>query len=228
MQLCIYCQSNPGETDDHVPPKSLFPKPRPSNLITVPACDQCNKSFKNDDEYFLNIALEWAASESSDGRQIADNRLRSMKRKESRRFWQSLVAKTEPVEVRTPSGLYLANSLEVRLDGGRIARTITRIVKGLYFEITKKPIPIGANVVSMQFSEFRRTCNDLPDMEQVIQAIPKFPGRFIGKDTFEFRYLIFNEASFFSVWFIQFYRRHGFIATTGLSNSVEDLQPSAI
>src|SRR5476649_803812 len=93
MQLCIYCQMNPGDTDDHVPPKGLFPKPRPSNLITVPACDQCNKSFKNDDEYFLNIALEWAASESSDGKQIADTRLRAMKRKESRTFWQSVLGK---------------------------------------------------------------------------------------------------------------------------------------
>ena len=100
MQLCIYCQTNPGGTVDHVPPKGLFPKPRPSNLITVPACNQCNQGFKNDDEYFLNIALEWAASESNDGRHVADNRVRSMKRKESQKFWRSLLAKTEPVEIR--------------------------------------------------------------------------------------------------------------------------------
>ena len=29
MQLCIYCQANPAETADHVPPKGLFKEPRP-------------------------------------------------------------------------------------------------------------------------------------------------------------------------------------------------------
>ena len=33
MQLCIYCQTNPGGTADHVPPKGLSPKPRPSNQL---------------------------------------------------------------------------------------------------------------------------------------------------------------------------------------------------
>ena len=58
MQLCIYCQANPAETADHVPPKGLFKEPRP-NLITVPACSVCNSSFGGDDDYFLNLALDW-------------------------------------------------------------------------------------------------------------------------------------------------------------------------
>jgi hypothetical protein len=77
MKLCIYCQKNEATTVDHVPPKAMFPKPRPANLITVPCCDPCNKSFKNDDEYFLIMSLEWTAAETSDGSQIAAGRRRA-------------------------------------------------------------------------------------------------------------------------------------------------------
>jgi 5-methylcytosine-specific restriction endonuclease McrA len=50
--LCIYCGAAEDLTVDHVPPKNLFPKPRPSDLITVPACRTCNKSYERDDDYF--------------------------------------------------------------------------------------------------------------------------------------------------------------------------------
>ena len=39
-------------TTEHVPPKSLFPKPRPSNLITVPSCESCNVRFAQDEVLF--------------------------------------------------------------------------------------------------------------------------------------------------------------------------------
>ena len=52
-EKCVYCGHNPGITDDHVPRKSFFPQPRPSNLITVPACNKCNSSIGKDEDYFL-------------------------------------------------------------------------------------------------------------------------------------------------------------------------------
>ena len=57
MRLCIYCQINPADTVDHVPPKGLFKEPRPVDLIIVPACSTCNNSFSKDDEYFR--ILHW-------------------------------------------------------------------------------------------------------------------------------------------------------------------------
>lgn len=51
---CIYC-GNMANTKDHTPPKSFFSRPAPSNLITIPACLECNKSYSNDEEYFRTI-----------------------------------------------------------------------------------------------------------------------------------------------------------------------------
>jgi hypothetical protein len=50
--MCVFCGSETCLTKDHVPPKSLFPKPRPDNLITVYSCDNCNLGTAKDDEYF--------------------------------------------------------------------------------------------------------------------------------------------------------------------------------
>jgi hypothetical protein len=46
------CGSQQKLTREHVPPKGLFLKPLPSNLVTVPCCFQCNNSYSKDDEYF--------------------------------------------------------------------------------------------------------------------------------------------------------------------------------
>ena len=114
----------------------------------------------------------------------------------------------------------------MRLDGGRISNKINRIIKGLYFEVTKTPLPKNATVNSMQFSEFKTNCDGNAETMQLIQAIPQLQGGFIGNDTFEFRYCI-DEASLTSIWFMESYRRIAFAGTTGFSESVEDLPPSA-
>ena len=45
--------ANVGEVNrEHVPPKNLFLKPRPTNTITVDLCVTCNHGYHLDDEYF--------------------------------------------------------------------------------------------------------------------------------------------------------------------------------
>lgn len=52
MNECAYCNCV-ATTRDHVPPKLLIQKPRPSNLKTVPSCELCNLEASLDEEYFL-------------------------------------------------------------------------------------------------------------------------------------------------------------------------------
>lgn len=58
---CYICGATDDLTRDHVPPKNLFPDPKPSNLITVPCCRRCNVGFSKDDELFRI----WASSGQS-------------------------------------------------------------------------------------------------------------------------------------------------------------------
>lgn len=221
MQLCIYCQTNPQETVDHVPPRGLFKEPRPSDLITVPACSRCNRSFSGDDDYFLNLALEWRASESSDGKGIAAKRLRSMKRKEGRRAWTSFFTKVKAVEVYSPGGLYLAKSFEFALDSDRLVRTVNRIIRGLYFHVTKSPLPIGDYTRSMLYSRYIERHKAESEAMEFIQFLPQLPGQVIGEGTFGFRYCLLDEEPFSSIWYLEFYRRFAFIGTTGKQDDAE-------
>ncbi len=44
------------ETNDHIPPDCLFPKPKPSNLISVKCCYRCNQSHSEFDTQLQIIA----------------------------------------------------------------------------------------------------------------------------------------------------------------------------
>jgi hypothetical protein len=50
---CVYCGRRRQLTVDHVPPRNLFARPRPT-LITVPSCAPCNTGASLDDEYFYS------------------------------------------------------------------------------------------------------------------------------------------------------------------------------
>jgi len=41
---CVYC-GGLADTNDHAPPRCFLRPPRPSNLITLPACKECNSGF---------------------------------------------------------------------------------------------------------------------------------------------------------------------------------------
>jgi hypothetical protein len=60
---CYIC-GNLADSSDHIPPSGIFPDPKPSNLITVPACSKCNECSSKDDEYFRTI-IATASYESS-------------------------------------------------------------------------------------------------------------------------------------------------------------------
>jgi hypothetical protein len=50
LAQCVYCGLG-TDTRDHVPPRVFLDKPYPDNLPVVPACQSCNVSFSQDEEY---------------------------------------------------------------------------------------------------------------------------------------------------------------------------------
>lgn len=80
--VCIYCGKT-AEDVDHVPPKCLFQKPRPSGLVKVPCCKKCNRRFGIDDEYFRDsLALStYEAAEPPELKTLHEAVRRSLLRK---------------------------------------------------------------------------------------------------------------------------------------------------
>jgi hypothetical protein len=108
---CIYCGRVRPITEDHVPPRNLFAKPRPGNLVKVPSCYQChseNKQAALDDEYFrLTLTLREDTATHPEVKQILPTVLRSLARPDKVGFTKSLLKSIKKVNVRSRSGLYL-------------------------------------------------------------------------------------------------------------------------
>ena len=51
MAGCVYC-GRATETRDHVPSRVLLDEPYPENLPVVPSCEECNRGYSLDEQYF--------------------------------------------------------------------------------------------------------------------------------------------------------------------------------
>jgi hypothetical protein len=69
-EACVCCGEPTDGGRDHVPGKQFFPDPRPSDLITVPACERCNEGFKLDEDCVRGILLFGRAGTSAVGRKL--------------------------------------------------------------------------------------------------------------------------------------------------------------
>lgn len=113
--VCVYCGIEEPEirdrTRDHIPPRNLFPEPRPSDLITVPCCRQCNNSASKDDEYFRSmLAMRNDAGEHPEAQKILPVVFRSLRRPQGSGFTKKLLQNVTPVDVRTPAGIYVGRA----------------------------------------------------------------------------------------------------------------------
>lgn len=129
----MYCGAEGFVTDDHCPPKGLFAKPRPT-LITVPACDECNRGFSRDDEYFRDF---FVMDERSRGNQDRDALValinRSYTRPQSAKMQAALARETRARIRERPNSDVLTIGRLRHASGMRLSVTAARIAKGLFW-----------------------------------------------------------------------------------------------
>ena len=141
---CIFCGSDEDITKDHIPPKNLFPEPRPNDLFTVPCCSSCNGSFSKDDEYFRAILVS-CQSVSNDENANAVNKkfLVSLKRPQAKGFRAEILKSLTYVDSVSQGGIYMGQRPVMQIDAKRLKKTLIRIAKGLFYRINNHCIPKG-------------------------------------------------------------------------------------
>ena len=138
---CIYCGTREGTTKDHVPPKNLFPIPRP-NLVTVPCCDQCRQGQSLDDEYFVRmIAMRRDVGDNPSAAFAIDAVHRSFTKPHKAGFTRALIESINELPVYSPAGLYVGHATSYDVDLQRLCNVIERITRGLYFHEFKVRLP---------------------------------------------------------------------------------------
>lgn len=127
---CYLC-GKPATTKDHIPPKALFARPRPNNLLTLACCQECQRAYSLDEEYFRNnISM---ISDYGKAKEIWEATRRSYRRRP--RIFGEITSRVFPVRIG-------ANVLPVvRFDRQRTSRVLAKIAKGLVYHHTGRSLP---------------------------------------------------------------------------------------
>lgn len=206
---CVYCQTVAPLTDDHVPPKLLFPHPQPSNLVTVPACGACNQGAGRDDTYFcLNISLRDHSAAHPDADVIRGDALKNLARPEAAGLKCRFFSDMELGQKRT------GNPRAYSPDTIRLLRVASRTAKGLYFHHTGVAMPRGILAVPLMDERFAEAS---PEFQQhgrrvwasLAQAWIKI------RTIFEYAYYISDQDQHVSAWALRFFNSSEFLVLTG-------------
>lgn len=241
-QSCVFCGSPCTVTRDHVPPKGLFSKPRPNNLITVPACEKCNGGSNLDDEFMQRLAMTRPAEWNEDAQQVGWNVVRSMNRPEAKGMRQGLHKTLAPVNLFTESGLYVGSGVRMRMDGERLNRIVSKVTRGMWWEMTKRKLVDEhqkkrleePNLPSLSEADMPRLPSNYKTFTHPVGSAPAhedirnterniliLPRHVIGKGTFAYRYMIDETDPFVSVWGFSFYGAYHFMGYTVLDEGTE-------
>src|SRR5947209_11672359 len=126
MPICAICGREVERvTNDHIPPKSMFGT-KPSNLITVPACLDCNGGSSADDEYFRLIASEVDTATHPDAQKASEAIVRSMARPQACGFREALRKSVYGIEVEEGGATKIKPFFGREVQ--RLDRTATKIV----------------------------------------------------------------------------------------------------
>src|SRR6266487_5362893 len=123
---CVYCGKEPGTTNDHVPPKSLFPEPRPK-MVKVPCCEACRKRQSKDDEYFkIMTVMRRDVVHEPFVQTVVDSVYRGLARPEGKGLANSLRRSARSIPKQTVSGSYVGVDAVYRIDTARLNAVMRR------------------------------------------------------------------------------------------------------
>ncbi|HUU44446.1 MAG TPA: hypothetical protein VM118_01830 [Acidobacteriota bacterium] len=195
---CVYCRCRAATERDHVVPRELFPKPRPQ-LITVPACEECNRGYSKDEEFFRLIVTGdvRVVYRSDDARSLLEGPvLRSLERSPGlRNLLLDNVVGLVPVNL---DGTGSQDSFAIEYDVERLKRVIEKMVLGLFYHEFSMYVPLDHRVLPRVSHDPRR----MP--EELNRWITRGNVRAIGR---EFGYLFrrFKNSEYASIWYLCFY-----------------------
>jgi len=216
IQQCVYCGAGGTLTRDHVPPKAIFPKPRPLDLITVPACLKCNQANSKDDEYFrLSLNVREELSENPAVQRGQPVVMRSLLDPKSPGKRQSFINSIRLVELMTPSGIYIKDHLAIETNTSRLRNVVRRIVRGLFYHHNNCRLPQNYEVYVCDEENFVK----FPEPERVkfdpiVNALKNQNPRVIGQGVFSYHYGVNTSDPHSTYWILTFYERAAYLGLT--------------
>jgi hypothetical protein len=195
---CAICGVAAATTRDHVPPKGIFAEPRPSDLVTVPACEACNADGSKYDETFrVHLSLQVGTETPATQRLRTNGATRTVA--SNRKLRRQVLESLEPTYLTTRGGIIIGKGYRGKWDSEAHDRVVERTTRGLYFHHFGEILGAKANVVVRWFAKLT------PEM---LEAASEYPQASIGGDALIYRYGRAVDGPLYSIWLFQFYGRH--------------------
>jgi len=195
---CVYCGSTENLTAEHAPPKLIFPKPRPSDLITVRACKACNAAGSKDAEYFrVFLCMNPIVTKLPTVRALKPVVEGSFGREEAAGLLQLYEDSVEP---------FCEGKTAFLPDMNRVHEVIRRIGRCLYLYETGERLPPthGVKAVSMEMMSQHSLAYNQRIKEAILQPLSEQPLRVVAGGMFAYSFL-HEEATGASVCGMVFY-----------------------
>jgi hypothetical protein len=196
FKTCAICGKNPATTRDHIPPKGIFPKPRPSDLITIPACGPCNKSTSDFDEVF-KVFMGIAAGHGPEGeRMFKEQTVDTLQH--NQRLKKEIAGTFRNVFVKTPGGIILGKKPAVLLNSKAHDQIIEKTIRGLHFHHTGNILGDQADIsINWHYSL----------TEKMYKMSMSWMTGVVGNGQFIYKFFTHPEEPLASVWILQFFNR---------------------
>jgi len=200
---CFLCGSNKDLTREHIPPKNLFRPPLPTDLITVPSCKKCNKSYDLDDEYF-RVFVAGQGYNDEIGKWIWGHKVINSSLKRSPALNAELVKNITPIDSYSSGGIYLGKKEGIFFEVNRVNRIIEKICRGLFTH----------HHPEIDISGMNCDINRINIDKEKLQILSSLKRESIGGDTFIYWRGFDNQGSCKSFWAFLFYTSTMFIVST--------------
>ena len=197
VEKCYCCNEN-AVSREHIPPRCIFPNPKPSNMITVPSCDKHNLEKSKDDEYFRWFIVTTCAEKSPIAYKLLKEKVIRGLRRKPKLLNKIMSNSIKNIDIYSKGGIWLERRPGFKYNKNRISRIIKLLCKGLYYYHFHKQI-INIHKFALEFN---------PDLEKnAIDEITNLKFYNIGKgDVFSYRYYrknIYGKDA--CLWFLFFY-----------------------
>jgi hypothetical protein len=196
LKPCAICGKNPATTRDHIPPKGIFPKPRPNDLITVPACRPCNKSTSDFDEVF-KVFMGIVGGHGPKGeRMFREQTAHTLQ--QNLRLKREIAGTVRDVWVSTSGGIILGKKLAAPLNSKAHDEIIEKTIRGLHFHHT-------GNILGDQADIAVNWHHSLTE-EMYNISVNWFTG-VVGNGQFIYKFFTHPDEPLASMWIFQFFNR---------------------
>lgn len=112
--LYVYCGVEAGGTDDRVIGRLLFTSPLPATMVTVPACNACQKKKSDAEQYLRDVLVaDIAATDHPVAHTLLTGKVSRAVKTNRRVFAKQSLPRARLQPTFTPQGIYLGHQIVV-------------------------------------------------------------------------------------------------------------------